>query len=142
MVAAMTSNELGYVSGIDLVIGSPDLMRIARMRRHIEQEDMATQLGVSSSTISNWENGRTSPKVSNLLAWAQITGFNMSSLLHPVGGDGADREQGPRATKSNVASLNDSPERSDALRADIADPDDTVPDDEDDDYDYVSLAER
>jgi len=77
----VTSNAVGWESGTDLVIELSDRLRIARTRAGIEQEEMAIKLSVSSSTISNWENGRTSPRVPMLSAWAQITGFNMSSLI-------------------------------------------------------------
>ena len=50
-----------------------------------KQEEMAEILGVSASTVSNWENGRVSVKSAFLAAWAQITGFNMSSLMPTPG---------------------------------------------------------
>lgn len=72
---------IGYESGRDLVIEMHDRMRLARIKAGLEQEEIAEILGVSSSTVSNWENGRTSVKVPFLSAWAQVTGFNMSSLM-------------------------------------------------------------
>lgn len=75
---------LSYESGRDLVIGMGERMRIARQQAQLEQEEMAELLGVSSSTVSNWENGRTSPKAPFLMAWAQATGFKMSSLIPPA----------------------------------------------------------
>lgn len=72
---------IGYESGRDLVIELCDRLRLARIKAGLEQEEIAEMLSVSSSTVSNWENGRTAPKVPFLAAWAQVTGFNMSSLL-------------------------------------------------------------
>jgi transcriptional regulator with XRE-family HTH domain len=83
-VGRMTgSGSIGYESGRDLVIETCDRMKLARMKAGIEQEEMAEILGVSSSTVSNWENGRVSVKLPFLSAWAQVTGFNMSSLIPP-----------------------------------------------------------
>lgn len=79
-----TSN-IGYEGGRDLDITMGDRMRLARLKSGLEQEEIAEILGVSSSTISNWENGRTSVKVPFLSAWAQVTGYNMSSLMPPPG---------------------------------------------------------
>jgi transcriptional regulator with XRE-family HTH domain len=73
--------SVGYEDGRDLVIEMCDRMRLARMKAGLEQEEMAEILGVSSSTVSNWENGRVSVRRPFLSAWAQVTGFNMSSLL-------------------------------------------------------------
>jgi len=75
------TDRLNYSSGRDLVIGTHDRLRIARVQAGIEQEEMAEILGVSSSSISNWETGRNYPKKAFLNAWAQVTGFNLASLL-------------------------------------------------------------
>lgn len=75
------NHGLDYDSGKDLSIETCDRLRLARVKAGIEQEEMAEVLGVSSSTISNWETGRTTPKAAFIAAWARVTGFNMTSLL-------------------------------------------------------------
>lgn len=77
--------------GRELVIETADRLRLARLKAGIEQEEMAEVLGVSSSTISNWEHGRTAPKDAMLVAWAQVTGFRLADLLG--GTDAAKRQQ-------------------------------------------------
>lgn len=72
---------IGFESGVDLVIEMSDRIRLARIKAGFEQEEMAEMMSVSSSTISNWENGRTSIKAPHLAYWAMLTGFNMSSLM-------------------------------------------------------------
>lgn len=72
--------NLEFNSGVDLVVDMSDRLRIARIKAGLEQEEMAQILDVSSSTISNWENGRSAPKAVYLNAWAQVTGFNTRSL--------------------------------------------------------------
>ena len=77
----MTQNPLAYNTGRDLEIDTCDRLRLARLKAGIEQEEMAEILGVSSSTISNWECGRTAPKAAFVAAWARVTGFNTASLV-------------------------------------------------------------
>lgn len=40
----------------------------------ISSKDMAEQLFVSRSTLSNYLNGRTKPTATTLMAWASLTG--------------------------------------------------------------------
>lgn len=87
--------SIGYEAGRDLVIEQHDRMRLARMKAGLEQDEMAEILGVSSSTISNWEHGRVSVKTPFLAAWAQITGFNMSSLVPTPEGVGKLADKSP-----------------------------------------------
>ena len=78
-----TASRLNYNTGQDLVIETGDRLRIARIRAGLEQDEMAEILGVSTSTVSNWEHGRTRPKLAFIAAWAQITGYNLASLNPP-----------------------------------------------------------
>lgn len=115
----MTS-RLNYTSGRDLVIDTCDRLRIARLKAGIEQEEMAEILGVSSSTISNWEHGRTVPKNAFISAWAQVTGFNMASLLdsadaekrlaHTVNRHGPGKPETPGQTVSQLPRLDSNQE--------------------------------
>lgn len=92
------NGHIGYEAGRDLVIDTNDRMRLARLKAGLEQEEIAEILGVSSSTVSNWENGRTTPKLPFLAAWAQVTGFNMSSLMPPDAphGEGVRLAEAPK----------------------------------------------
>lgn len=81
------SKRLDFETGRDLQVDTCDRLKLARIKAGIEQDEMAEILGVSSSTISNWENGRTMPKGAFINAWAQITGFNRSSLIGTVDED-------------------------------------------------------
>jgi len=80
----MASKRINFESGRDLQIDQCDRLRLSRLKAGIEQEEMAEILGISSSTVSNWENGKTLPKAAFLNAWAQVTGFNLSSLVGTI----------------------------------------------------------
>lgn len=73
-----------HTSGAELIFDTADRLRLARLKAGVEQEEMAEALGVSSSTISNWEHARSKPKMVMIAAWAQITGFRMADLLGPA----------------------------------------------------------
>lgn len=49
--------------------------RLAKARRDagLSQHDMAARLGVTKTTVLNWENGHTSPKLYAIARWAEIT---------------------------------------------------------------------
>ena len=49
------------------------LMRLRNLRR-MTQEDLAIAMGVSAQTISNWETGTTTPKLS-LADWRKLAGL-------------------------------------------------------------------
>ena len=76
----MPKTTVTYESGRDLVIETGDRLRLARVKAGLEQGEIAEILGVSASTVSNWEHGRTRPRHPFIVAWAQATGFNASSL--------------------------------------------------------------
>jgi transcriptional regulator with XRE-family HTH domain len=137
----MSTQRPSFESGKDLVIETYDRMKLARNKAGVEQEDMAEYLGVSTSTVSNWENGRNSVKVAFLRGWAEKTGYNVSSLIAPQGGDG-DREPGGRSLRpakgpGHTRAIDDSLDADIALRTAIADPENTV----DDGEGYVAWAE-
>lgn len=101
------ASRLSFNTGRDLVIDTCDRMRIARLKAGIEQNEMAEILGVSASSISNWENGRNAPKLAFLNSWAQVTGYNLYSIapeLDPendddqTGGEPAPRTEGRSPT--------------------------------------------
>ena len=56
---------------------------IARMRkdRGMTQDDLAKELNVSYQAVSKWENGISSPDISNLKALAQLFGVSLDALF-------------------------------------------------------------
>jgi transcriptional regulator with XRE-family HTH domain len=46
----------------------------------LKVEAMANLLGVSRATIANWTSGRTTPRKTDLLAWAHYTGVTLEWL--------------------------------------------------------------
>jgi len=81
-VTHQIKKKIGYEEGRDLDIQTCDRLRLARIKSGLEQDEIAEILGVSSSTVSNWECGRTAPKLPMMAAWAQVTGYNLSSLVY------------------------------------------------------------
>lgn len=61
-------------------------LRASRRAADIDQQVMATELGVNRNTVSNWERGVSEPNVSQALAWAQITGQSIEQLLDGLEG--------------------------------------------------------
>lgn len=53
-----------------------DLLLNARVRKEKSQQYMADRLGRSLSTIQNWENGASVPKMTDVLDWFGILGIN------------------------------------------------------------------
>lgn len=98
----MSVLKLDFESGRDLEVNTCDRLKLARIKAGIEQEDMAEILGVSASTVSNWENGRTAPKAAFINAWAQVTGYNKSSLIGTVD---EDRTLAARAKARSMNSI-------------------------------------
>ena len=54
-----------------------------RRSLHLSQDEIAKHMGGVSSTISFWERGIKEPKISNLVAVAEILGVSEMELLHP-----------------------------------------------------------
>lgn len=63
-------------------------IRLARKQKHLSQDFMAEQLGVSRQAISRWENGQAQPSTKNIMKIAallditvdQLTGSNTTEL--------------------------------------------------------------
>lgn len=63
-------------------------IRLARKQKHLSQDFMAEQLGVSRQAISRWENGQAQPSTKNIMKIAallditvdQLTGSNTAEL--------------------------------------------------------------
>lgn len=65
-------------------------IRLARKNKHLSQDFMAEQLGVSRQAISRWENGQAQPSTKNIMKIAtllditvdQLTGSQTTELNH------------------------------------------------------------
>ena len=64
-------------------------IRLARKQKHLSQDFMAEQLGVSRQAISRWENGQAQPSTKNIMKIAALLDITVDQL-----------------TSSNVAELN------------------------------------
>lgn len=68
-------------------------LRIAREFAHLEQTELAERMGISRTSISHAESGRTQPRRITLNAWALATGVPVGWLMTGEqpdrGGDGA-----------------------------------------------------
>lgn len=65
---------------------------IARRRRQMRQDDLATAIAVSAQTVSRWENGDREPRASDLSALADALGVSVAWLLGGDTGFAADPE--------------------------------------------------
>lgn len=74
----------------------------------VEQAQVAEILGVSRTTISNYERGYTSPRRATLLAWAMATGVDADWLMTGAespapSGPGGGAEWAPRGSNPRPA---------------------------------------
>ncbi len=60
-----------------------DLMRSARLRAELSQEQLAEKLGVPRSSIARWETDSVEPGFSTLRRVLQACGFDLSLALVP-----------------------------------------------------------
>jgi len=58
-----------------------EVLKQARASINLSQEEIADKVGVSRQTISNWENGRSYPDISNIMALSDVYGITLDSLL-------------------------------------------------------------
>ena len=58
-----------------------DRIRYARRHLGIGQQDLATRVGVTRSTISQWESGATEPSHKKLGLIAHVLGLGMNELM-------------------------------------------------------------
>ena len=54
-----------------------ETLREARQAKRFTQREVATRIGVSVQTLSNWETGSSSPKFENALKWAAVLGYEV-----------------------------------------------------------------
>jgi len=58
-----------------------DVLKQTRAAINLSQEEIADKVGVSRQTISNWENGRSYPDISYVMALSDVYGVTLDSLL-------------------------------------------------------------
>lgn len=56
-------------------------IRRYRLRRRLDQTQLAGAVGVSQGTVSDWETGRQSPPVGKLAMLAKVLGVKPGKLL-------------------------------------------------------------
>lgn len=57
-------------------------LRLYRCRKHMSRKELAECVGVTPSTISNYENDKTSPNMLRLVKIAQALDVTISMLMH------------------------------------------------------------
>jgi transcriptional regulator with XRE-family HTH domain len=68
-----------------------DLIREARLRARLTQQQLAERSGRERSVIARWEQGAVSPSVDNLLEVIQACGFDLPLVLVPRESDQEER---------------------------------------------------
>lgn len=68
-----------YNGGVTKKPEPASLLRTARKRRNEKQEDIATRLGVTQPTVSNWERGAM-PHPSMWAAIAEAYGLSLAAV--------------------------------------------------------------
>ena len=58
-----------------------EVLQTKRKSMGLTQEDLADKLFVSSKTISNWETGKTTPDIDNLIRIASLFQISLDNLL-------------------------------------------------------------
>ena len=71
-------------------------LRLYRCRKHMSRRELAEYVGVTPSTISNYENDITSPNMARLVEIAQALDVTISMLMH---GREPEREYEPLVTE-------------------------------------------
>lgn len=56
----------------------------ARVNSRLNQREFARKIGVSLSTVTNWEKGKTEPDTSQLRKISQLSGIPMDYIFVPV----------------------------------------------------------
>lgn len=62
-----------------------ELMWKARKDAGLDQQAVATALGVSRALVGHWENDRSEPSYRRLVKFAELTGFPLDALLSTIG---------------------------------------------------------
>ncbi len=59
-------------------------LEACRVNAKLKQQDLADKLGVSRSTVGNWESGKTSPTSVQLQKISLLTGVPMDFIILPT----------------------------------------------------------
>ena len=59
----------------------PETLKAHRIARHMSQEYLAEQLGVTRQAVSKWESGTSEPSTANLLALAKLYDISLDELV-------------------------------------------------------------
>jgi len=78
-----------------------EVLKQARAAIGLSQEEIAERIGVSRQTISNWENGRSYPDISYVMAMSNIYNVTLDSLLKGDSEMIKHLEESTNVTKSN-----------------------------------------
>lgn len=57
---------------------------VVRKMVEMTQKDLADAVGVSESTVSNWERGKTEPSISQAEKISEVTGVHYDSIIFLV----------------------------------------------------------
>ena len=63
------------------MIGINERLRKARLSANLTQEAVAEKVGVSRQTMSNWENGKSNPDISSVIALSDVYKISLDALL-------------------------------------------------------------
>lgn len=71
------------------------LLKARRLARGLTLEDVQEKTGIHPSTLSEWENGRHTPRLDRLMVLLPLYGeeiafLDVSTLNEPLGGEGND----------------------------------------------------
>lgn len=95
--AVRLASVLGVdVAGMPLSSGIGDVIRQERTRRGWSMADLGERLGVTRSSVQQWEAGKTLPSTEMLSALAELLGVSMDSMMTSPGGTLEDARP-PRA---------------------------------------------
>lgn len=56
-----------------------------RVEKGLSQIELATEIGVSQSTVAGWETGSVYPRIDKLLAMAKLFGCTVDELINKEG---------------------------------------------------------
>jgi len=80
-----------------------DHIRYARRQLGLSQQDLATRVGVTRSTIIQWESGATEPSSRKLGLVAHVAGMRLEELLADPQEPTVREEKGPEQTEDALA---------------------------------------
>ena len=58
-------------------------LEACRVNARLDQKEMAKILGVTYQTVSNWENGKTEPSLTQLRKISELSGIPMDFIYVP-----------------------------------------------------------